>query len=152
MISFTNEVVISQPVEQVFSFVAQLENLPLWNYFVTEVRQKSGEGTHPGAVFLLQRKTDAQELQVLACQPDRVLEIATRGAGPYFHRRLTFAPTSQGTRVRDDWELGDGWIPLPSIGRFFVKRAVASNLEKLKELLERGRTQLQDGRTVFLPP
>ena len=49
MIDFENTIVIQRPVEEVFAFVANFENVPKWNYYVMSVRQRSegaiGEGT-----------------------------------------------------------------------------------------------------------
>ena len=41
MIRFENTVEIDHPIESVFSFVANLENVPRWNYYVVDVRQLS---------------------------------------------------------------------------------------------------------------
>ena len=49
----------------------------------------------------------------------------------------------------DEWELDLGRGPLVELlGTGRVKSAVAENLGKLKELLETGETQLQDGRVT----
>ena len=56
-------------------------------------------------------------------------------------------PVAGGTRLRDRWELETGLPALVErITSGQVQTAVAQNLEKLKELLETGRTRLQDGR------
>ena len=56
-------------------------------------------------------------------------------------------PVEGGTRLHDRWELETGLPGLvEQITRGQVQTAVAQNLEKLKELLETGRTRLQDGR------
>ena len=41
MIRFENTVEIDRPIEEVFRFVANFENVPRWNYYVVDVRQLS---------------------------------------------------------------------------------------------------------------
>lgn len=56
-----------------------------------------------------------------------------------------------GTRVVDEWELDLGRpaiLERLAVGK--VRAGVRENLGKLKELLERGRVTLQDGRRVTL--
>jgi uncharacterized protein YndB with AHSA1/START domain len=36
MASFENTVIIRRPVEEVFSFLADFENVPRWNYAIVE--------------------------------------------------------------------------------------------------------------------
>lgn len=150
MMEFKNTILIQRPVEAVFAFVSDFEHVPMWNYFVTHVRQVS-EGAHgEGTVYHQIRKTDKQDYTVTEYMPNQVVAVATTpGSQPEFRRRLVFEPTGSGTRISDQWRLDLGQNRLVerlATGR--VKAAVAENLGKLKDLLETGQTRLQDGRTV----
>lgn len=62
---------------------------------------------------------------------------------------FTFDSEGSGTRLTDTWEFNTGMNRLfEGIAQYRIKAAVAANLGKLKELLETGRVQLQDGRVV----
>jgi hypothetical protein len=67
--------------------------------------------------------------------------------------RFTFEESPQGTEVVDEWRLWSK-APLPqAIAQRItlpIQRAVAENLGKLKQLLESGQTELQDGRVARL--
>ena len=68
-----------------------------------------------------------------------------------FERHLRFEATANSTRLIDEMTLRTGYPGILErlvVGR--TRRAVAENLGKLKELLEYGQTQLQDGRDTYL--
>jgi len=64
---------------------------------------------------------------------------------------LRVEPVAHGTRLIDEMSLCTvypGILERLVVGR--IRQAVAENLGKLKELLEHGQTQLQDGRGTYL--
>ena len=152
MIEFTNQVTIDRPIDEVFGFVADLENVPKWNYYVLDVSKTSGGPLGVGATFHQVRKTDEQDFRVVAYQPDRQVTIQTiPPSTPEFEMRFTFEPAGDGTRVTDEWKLDTGRNALiERLGARRIQAAALENLGKLKELLETGRTRLQDGRHVLL--
>ena len=58
MFRFENTVDIDSPIESVFSFVANFENIPRWNYYVMDVRQLTEGPTL--ALFWIERRSDAR--------------------------------------------------------------------------------------------
>ncbi|MGW8318638.1 MAG: SRPBCC family protein [Candidatus Promineifilaceae bacterium] len=68
MIEFENTIVIQRPVEEVFAFVSDFENVPKWNYYVQQVaRTSSGPaavagkiGRRPGEEGRLRKPGEAQ--------------------------------------------------------------------------------------------
>jgi adenine deaminase len=56
-------------------------------------------------------------------------------------------PADGGTTLVDEWTIDTGlpW-PIAGLARGPIRSAVATNLEKLRELLEVGETRLPDGR------
>lgn len=152
MIEFTTFVDIDRPPDEVFAVVSRFENTPAWNYFVIDVTQRSAGPPGVGTVFHQVRKTDQQDFKIVALDPGRSVEIMTTpGSSPSFKIRYDFEAIDSGTRVRNAWQLGTGHHPLlERLGSHRIRTAVTENLHKLKQLLENGTTQLQDGRTSTL--
>lgn len=148
MIDFTTQIDIDRPPGEVFEFVANFENTPKWNYFVIDVQKRTTSPTGIGTVFHQIRKTDEQDYQVTALDPGRSIEVKTTpGSRPSFTIRYQFDAMDAGTRLSDHWQLQSGHNALlERLGTHRIRAAVTENLEKLKELLETGTTQLQDGR------
>jgi uncharacterized protein YndB with AHSA1/START domain len=141
MATFENVVVINRPVEDVFRFLSDFENVPKWNYAIVETRQVSegaiGVGTIYRQVRSVPRRSE-ERFEVTAFDAPRYLEI--RGQLGPFPSRLSYAldVVPEGTRVTNSVELelrGPGRL----LGRAAVPRvrdAVGANLRKLKELLD----------------
>ena len=149
---FQNVIEIQAPINDVFEFVADMRNMPKWNYFVTRVTQENGDGPEIGARYHQTRKTDSQRYEIIHYEPRQSLIIKTiPGSSPMFERHLRFETSAIGTRLIDEMTLHTGYpgiLERVVVGR--TRRAVAENLGKLKELLEYGQTQLQNGRGTYL--
>src|SRR5215218_1353834 len=131
MLEFENTIRIDRPVDEVFVFLSDFENIPKWNYYVLEVRQLSDNPIGVGTTYHQVRKTDEQDLRITEFDPNHTVAVKT-------------LPQSS---PRDQWKLDTGRpAVLERLPRGRVKSAVAENLAKLKELLEEGRVVLQDGR------
>ena len=152
MLEFENTIRIDRPVEEVFAFLSDFENIPKWNYYVLEVRQLSEGLIGVGTTYHQVRKSDQQDLRVIEFEPGHTVAVKTLPqSSPDLEMRFTLYEEGITTRVRDEWKLNTG---RPAIferlagGR--IKSAVAENLARLKELLEEGQVVLQDGRQVTL--
>mgnify|MGYP005854630605 CR=1 FL=1 len=148
---FANEIDLSVARDAVFAFVADQRNIPLWNYYVVDVRQESGDGPAVGARYFQQRKTDSHHTAITGMAPGESLTVETVEGAPVFRRQIEFRQTRRGTRLIDSWDLATGYpaaLELFAVRR--IRRAVASNLEKMKQLLENGAVELQDGRRVSI--
>jgi uncharacterized membrane protein len=152
MIEFTNQITIDRPIDEVFGFVADFENVPKWNYYVLDVRKTSDGPVGVGTTFHQVRKTDEQDFRIVVYRPDRQVTIETLPSSkPEFEMSFRFEPKGAGTQITDHWRLDTGRNPLlERLGARRIKSAVLENLGKLKELLEAGRVRLQDGRRVVL--
>jgi uncharacterized protein YndB with AHSA1/START domain len=140
--TFDNTVMIRRPIEDVFAFLADFENVPKWNYAILETHKVSDGPVGVGTVYQQVRSVPSrseERFEVTAYNPPRQLEVQGQ-LGP-FPSRLSYAldAVPDGTRVSNSVELelrGPGRL----LGRVAVPRvrdAVAANLQKLKELLER---------------
>lgn len=148
--NFENTITIRRPVKDVFLFVTTFENIPKWNYYVTDVSKLTKESTGEGTLYHQIRKTDQQDFRIQEYEPNHLVTVETTpGSQPRFKRRFVFESVADGTKITDTWELDLGHNPLIQwLGASKVKSAAAENLGKLKELLETGQTQLQDGRQI----
>jgi uncharacterized membrane protein len=152
VLEFENTIAIDQPIEQVFAFLSDFENIPKWNYYVLEVRQLSESPIGIGTTYHQVRKTDQQDFRIIEFEPNHTVAVKTLPqSSPSFERRFTLYEERDTTRIRDQWKLDTGRpAVLERLARGRVKSSVAENLAKLKGLLEEGRVVLQDGRQVTL--
>lgn len=147
---FQNVVEIKAPVAEVFKFVSDMRNTPKWNYYVTRVVQEKGNGPGLGVRYHQTRKTDTQRYEITKYEQEESLMIQTLpGSSLTFKRYIQFKSISDHTRLIDQMSILTHYPDVferLSAGR--IRKAVAENLGKLKELLENGETQLQDGRVI----
>ncbi len=150
MLEFENTIRIDRPVDEVFAFLSDFENIPKWNYYVLEVRQLSDSPIGVGTTYHQLRKTDEQDFRIIEFEPNHTVAVKTLPqSSPRLEMRFTLYEEGNTTRVRDQWKLDTGRPTiLERLAGGRVKSAVAENLTKLKELLEEGRVVLQDGRQV----
>ena len=149
MIKFKNSVIIKRPLPDVFAFVSNFENLPKWNYYVTEVDKLTEGPVGEGTTYHQTRKTDEQDIQVVEFDHNRLVAIETLPPERPLQMCFQFEPIDGGTRITDEWKLEAG-VPGPFawLATRKVKSAVSENLTKLKALLEMGHVTLQNGREV----
>ena len=152
MLEFENAIAVERPIDEVFAFLSDFENIPKWNYYVHEVRQLSESPIGIGTTYHQVRKTDEQDFRIIEFEANNTVAVKTLPqSSPSFERRFTLYEEGDTTRIRDQWKLDTGRPALlERLARGRVKSAVSENLSKLKELLQEGRVVLQDGREVTL--
>jgi uncharacterized protein YndB with AHSA1/START domain len=76
MASFENTAIIRRPVEDVFAFLADFENVPKWNYAIVETRKVSwvGIGTAYRQTPSVPRRSE-EGFQVTVFEPASQLEV-----------------------------------------------------------------------------
>jgi carbon monoxide dehydrogenase subunit G len=143
MPSFTNTVTIDRPARDVFAFLADLENVPKWNYAITETRRTSPGEVGVGSTYEQTRSipTPSREaLTITEFEPDR--HIAVAGTLARFPARLDYRMEERDGRTRlsntVDLDLTGPLRLLGGIATGRIRSAVAENLEALKRLLEAG--------------
>lgn len=145
-----NNVELDVPVDKAFDFVSEFENIPLWNYFVINVRK---EQSREGAVYHQIRKIDQQTFKVVEeLRPNRIKVETTNLKGIQFSRIFQFREyNGRGCILEDHFEIDLGKPQfIQSLFKSQIKKSVKENLLKLKQLLEQGSTVLQDGRKSYL--
>jgi carbon monoxide dehydrogenase subunit G len=152
VLEFENTIPIDRPIDEVFAFLSDFENIPKWNYYVLEVRQLSESPIGIGTTYHQVRKSDQQDFRIIEFEANNTVAVKTPPqSSPSFERRFTLYEEGETTRIRDQWKLDTGRPALlERLARGRVKSAVSENLSKLKELLQERRVVLQDGREVTL--
>jgi carbon monoxide dehydrogenase subunit G len=143
METFQNTVTIRRPPDDVFAFLADFENVPAWNYAIVETRKVSpgpvGVGTTYRQTRSVPRRSE-EGFEVTVFEPASRLEV--RGEiGPFRARaRYALEPSGSGTRLTNAVQLqSSGLLRLVApLATSRVKRAVAANLDALRQVLERG--------------
>jgi carbon monoxide dehydrogenase subunit G len=138
---FTNEIVIDRPPDEVFAYLADLENLPKWNYAIRETRKVSPGPVGIGTVYNQSRTLPQpmeEQLEITTYEPNRQLTVS--GGFGLFHGASTYLvePEGRGTRLGNEIVLESGGRlgPLTQLASRPIKHAVARNLADLKQILE----------------
>ena len=142
MASFQNTVTIRRPVEDVFAFLADFENVPTWNHAIMETRKTSpgpvGVGTTYRQVRSVPRRSE-EGFEVTAYEPASRLQIHG-DIGPFTATvDYLLAPEGDGTRLTNTVDLEPPAGPLRLVAPLAtsrVKEAVAANLDTLRRILE----------------
>jgi uncharacterized membrane protein len=145
MIEFKHSISIKRPINEVFAFLSDFENISKWNYYVLEVRRVSEGAVGVGTTYHQLRKTDEQLFQITEFESNLKVAVKTLPESPLkFERRFTLQAEGSTTHLIDEWEELDtgksALIEKLAAGR--IKSDVAENLGKLKELLETGSVTL----------
>jgi uncharacterized protein YndB with AHSA1/START domain len=140
---FTNTITINRSPAEVFAFLADFENVPLWNYAISETRKTTGGPVTVGSRYRQTRRLPTQSVEtfeVTEFEPAHKLSI--RGTLGPFHAVATYLlePRGNGTTLANTMDLHpSGALRLVApIAASRVKSAVAANLGTLRQILETG--------------
>jgi carbon monoxide dehydrogenase subunit G len=140
---FTNTITIDRGLAAVFGYLADLENLPAWNYAIQKTRKITTGPVDVGTQFHQVRTIPVhheERLEVVQFEHDRVLTV--RGTLNTLPATFNYAlqPDGDATQLTNTVELSPGG-PLSLVAPIAtrrVKSAVAANLDVLKHILETG--------------
>jgi uncharacterized protein YndB with AHSA1/START domain len=144
MEAFENTVTIRRPVEDVFAFLADFENVPTWNHAIESTTKTSPGPVGVGSTYRqIRSEPDRGEegFEVTVFEPARRLAIEGE-IGP-FHARLDYRlePVNGTTRLTNAVELEPSGVAsrlLAPLAGSRIEAAVAENLDTLKGILEAG--------------
>jgi uncharacterized protein YndB with AHSA1/START domain len=138
---FENTVRIDRPVEDVFAFLADFENIPKWNYAIVETHRLSEGPVGVGTTYRQVRSVPSRSeetFEVTECEPSR--RLAIRGGFGPLEGTMTYdlEPDEGGTRLTNSAQLeGRGLAKLAApLASGRIAEAVSENLTALKQLLE----------------
>jgi uncharacterized protein YndB with AHSA1/START domain len=141
MARLRNDILIRRPAGAVFAYLADLENLPEWNYAIRETRRVGAGAVGVGTVYRQVRSLPRpmeESLEIAEYEPDRRLVV--HGGLGVFGGSLTYAlePAGDATRLVNDVELTASGPrgALAGLAKHAIRQAVAQNLEVLKNILE----------------
>ncbi|MCC3763358.1 SRPBCC family protein [Glycomyces sp. TRM65418] len=139
---FTNTIRIDRPTAEVFAYLADPENIPQWNYAISETKKTSEGPVGVGSSYLQTRTVpehSEETVEVTEYEPDR--RFAIRGDLGPFHGDVAYVldPAQGGTIVTNamDLKAAGPARPIAPLAVTRVKAAVAANLGTLKTLLEK---------------
>ena len=146
-----NSIVIERPIDEVFAYVSNVENMPRWVSGVRKVRllsKKTKAGARFSAEYVHGMRSSAIDFKVVEFEPP--LRFSTKSErGPFsvpFRGPFEFRSVGDATEVISDVETGDESLATrlanllfgPVIRRGFQKR-LQEELQALKASLTRGR-------------
>jgi uncharacterized protein YndB with AHSA1/START domain len=146
---FTNSVPIDRPREDVFDYLADLENLPHWNYAIQRTRKVTAGPVAVGTRYHQVRTVPTHQEETLeVVELDAGRRLVVRGTLSSFPALLEYdLETAGGGTVLTntvDLTVPGRWGPVSRLASRQIKSAVAQNLSVLKQILEgadqRGRT------------
>lgn len=142
MATFEINLVIHRPIEDVFDFISNAENLPGWRAATLEVKPVSGGAPRVGSVFkgrftFLGRQFEGN-LEVIAREPCQ--SYATKMVGGPFplEAHYTLEPVQGGTHLtlNIQGEPGGFFKLAEPLVVSMARRSYESDLHNLKEMLE----------------
>jgi uncharacterized protein YndB with AHSA1/START domain len=139
---FRNTLTIRRPIEEVFAFLADFENVPRWNHAIESTTKTSPGPVGVGSTYRqirLEPSRSEEGFEVTVFEPGSRLAIDGE-IGP-FHARVDYRlePIEGATRLINDVELQPSSAVSKLLAPFAgskIKAAVAENLDALKRVLE----------------
>ena len=138
---FVNTLTIGRPPSEVFAYLADFENIPRWNYAISETRQTSagpvGVGTTYRQLRMLPRPSE-ETFEVTEFVPEKRLAI-TGKLGPLEGTlRYELEAVPGGTQLTNKADLaGKGLLGFAApLATSRVRDAVGANLSELRSILE----------------
>jgi uncharacterized protein YndB with AHSA1/START domain len=136
-----HSLVVERPVDEVFAFLADPQNLPRWQSDVLAVRAEAGArgvgARHIEVRRFMGRKIE-QTLEVTAYEPGRRLDLAVVQGPLSLRVGHTLAPDGEGTRIEvvGEGELGPlFWLAEPLV-LGALRQQSRTDFARLKRVLE----------------
>ena len=153
---FQRQTVIERPVEEVFDFVTDARNEPLYNPRILSVEKKTSGPIGRGTRFVLLSKamgrSTAVEYEITAYERPRLMRSRTIRGLPFMdvESTETFEPVRDGTRMRWVWEIKSrgltGRLVAPILARMLGRRleGAFANIKGISEGEAEFATRMDD--------
>jgi uncharacterized protein YndB with AHSA1/START domain len=148
--TFHAAVDIGRPHAEVFAFVAEPRNMPLWYEPVDQVTRATDGPGGPGARYDVVRSLPGgrahNEVELTEHRPDRRVTLESVSGPTPFRYRYTLEPTAEGTRLTLDASISSAGLPGPMgrldrLATMLFERGMRQNLNHLKRLIEASRDE-----------
>ncbi len=100
-IAFDNEIIIYRPINEVYAFLSDFENMPKWNYYLLSVKKTSTGDLGVGTTFHQIRKNDNQHYRIIELNYPDTIAIETLPPERKLLMRFKLISTGQQTRIID---------------------------------------------------
>jgi len=144
MIKVEKSIVVRRPIGEVFAFVADQTNAPMWQSGLLEVRRTTegplGIGTQHTAVRkFMGRRVEATN-EYVVYEPNKEVTFKGIAGSAHFQHSYLTEPTSEGTKLTSRMEMRSNGLfglaePLITSS---LRREFAASLGELKSRLENG--------------
>jgi uncharacterized membrane protein len=138
---------INRPTTDVFAFVAEPRNMPLWYEAVEQVAQVTPSRATKAATYQITRSLPRGRadniVKVTNSTPDLTVTFESLDGPTPFHYRYTIEPNTSGSVLTLDADISSAGLPGPlahldGIATRAFKQGMRHNLEELKHLVESG--------------
>jgi uncharacterized protein YndB with AHSA1/START domain len=144
--TFHLEIIINRPSEDVFAFIADPTNMPLWYDAVEQVTKTSAGPATTGARYQIARSLPGGEayndVEITEYVANRGVTLESRDGPTPFRYRYTLESNPQGTTtISLDGRISGAGLPGPAghldaLATQLFKRGMRRNLHELKRVIE----------------
>ncbi|HEU0296932.1 MAG TPA: SRPBCC family protein [Anaerolineales bacterium] len=146
MIKVEVSTVIRCPIEKVFAFVANFENLPKWEKDFVEVQEvksahalRAGVGATYNCLLTFPGPPTISEFEITECIPCQKITYQCEPGRPVVpNGSFLFEPVADGTKITSRWqpEIRNPFGWLEGISASSIEKHTLDHLNNLKRLLE----------------
>ena len=142
MIKTEHSIIINRPVEEVWKYLSNVENMPKWDRGVLEARQTSdgpiGVGSEVQIVRQMLGRQRIANFRVSEYVPNKILAIQGSLGHMTAQTGFTFEPVEGGTRLtqRSEIEISGWWKLIVTLLIPMFKRDGRQDHANLKRILE----------------
>ena len=142
MIKFEKSIIINRPVEEVWKFFGNVENVPKWDRGVLEARQTSEGPIGVGSTAQTRRQLLGWQrigkLRISEYVPNKIISLQGSLGSMTAQIRYAFEPVEGGTRMTgtSEVELGGLWKLITPILTPMLERDGREDMANIKRLIE----------------
>jgi len=142
MIKMEQSIIINRPVEEVWKFISNVENVPRWDRGVLEARQTSEGPVGVGSTAQTRRQLLGWQrigkLRISEYVPNKIISLQGSLGSMTAQIRYAFEPVEGGTRMTgtSEVELGGLWKLITPILTPMLERDGREDLANVKRIME----------------
>lgn len=155
MIESTSTIRIERPAGFIFSFLSDIEGIPLWEQFEMRAMKITPGEVERGTEFRLVHRNYERTLRVTEYEKDSLLGAKTvEPSAPRVELRFRLQPVGNShTQVTIDWKLETGTPALlEKLVSGKIKSAVLEAFYQLREVMETSSITIDDGQEINESP